>query len=87
MQHEQVTLNNVLKMQTKSINEYMAKFSTTKELKLLSEQLKKVKEAYHNNKEKCNKSYNTIRIQKNKIDTLEKRCHIIKQNIEFYKSQ
>lgn len=85
LQHEQVTLNNVLKMQTKSINEYMAKFSTTKELKLLSEQLKKVKEAYHNNKEKCNKSYNTIRIQKNKIDTLEKRCHIIKQNIEFYK--
>lgn len=87
LKNEGNTLNNVLKEQNKGINEYLSKFDTTKELRLLSEQVKQVKENYHYYKETYKEVYNTIKLQKNKIDALEKRCQIIRQNIDFHKKK
>jgi hypothetical protein len=87
LKNERYTLNNVLKEQNKGINEYLLKFDTTKELKQLSDQVKMVKENYHNYKETYKQVYNKIKSQKNRIDELEKRCLIIKQNIEYHKKK
>ena len=87
LKNERYTLNNVLKEQNKGINEYLLKFDTTKELKQLSDKVKMVKENYHNYKETYKQVYNKIKSQKNQIDELEKRCLIIKQNIEYHKKK
>ena len=87
LKNERYTLNNVVKEQNKVINEYLLKFDTKKELKELSDKVKMAKENYHNYKETYKQVYNKIRSQKNQIDALEKRCLIIKQNIEYHKKK
>lgn len=82
---ERFILNNVVKEQNKGINEFLSKFDSTKEQKELSDLIKKVKEENHNIKEIYKEMTNKMKEQKNKIDALEKRCKIIKQNIEFQK--
>ena len=82
---ERNILNNVVKEQNKGINEYLSKFDSTKELKDLSDKIKDVKEVNHNHKEIYKEISNKIKLQKSKIDALEKKCKIIKQNIEFQK--
>ena len=84
---ERNILNNVVKEQNKGINEYLSKFDSTKELKELSDKIKNVKEVNHNHKEIYKEISNKIKLQKNKIDALEKKCKIIKQNIEFQKKK
>ena len=84
---ERNILNNVVKEQNKGINEYLSKFDSTKELKELSDQLKTAKEENHERKEVYKEVSNIMKTQKNKIDALEKRCQIIKQNIEFQKKK
>ena len=84
---ERNILNNVVKEQNKGINEYLSKFDCTKEQKELSDQIKNVKEENHNYKEIYKELSNKIKLQKNKIDALEKKCQIIKQNIEFQKKK
>jgi len=84
---ERFILNNVVKEQNKGINEYLSKFDSTKEQKELSELIKKVKEENHNIKEIYKEMTNKMKEQKTKIDALEKRCKIIKQNIEFQKKK
>ena len=84
---ERFILNNVVKEQNKGINEYLSKFDSTKELKELSDQLKTAKEENHERKEVYKEVSNIMKTQKNKIDALEKRCQIIKQNIEFQKKK
>ena len=78
---ERFILNNVVKEQNKGINEFLSKFDSTKEQKELSDLIKKVKEENHNIKEIYKEMTNKMKEQKNKIDALEKRCKIIKQNI------
>jgi chromosome segregation ATPase len=82
---ERFILNNAVKEQNKGINEYLSKFDSTKEFKELSDQLKTAKEENHERKEVYKEVSNIMKTQKNKIDALEKRCQIIKQNIEFQK--
>ena len=84
---ERFILNNAVKEQNKGINEYLSKFDSTKELKELSDQLKTAKEENHERKEVYKEVSNIMKTQKNKIDALEKRCQIIKQNIEFQKKK
>ena len=84
---ERSILNNVVKEQNRGINEYLSKFNSTKEQKELSDQLKTVKEENHNHKEIYKEISNKLKTQKNKIDALEKKCKIIKQNIEFQKKK
>lgn len=84
---ERFILNNVVKEQNKGINEYLSKFDSTKEQKELSDLIKKVKEENHNIKEIYKEMTNKMKEQKSKIDALEKRCKIIKQNIEFQKKK
>jgi chromosome segregation ATPase len=84
---ERFILNNVVKEQNKGINEFLSKFDSTKEQKELSDLIKKVKEENHNIKEIYKEMTNKMKEQKNKIDALEKRCKIIKQNIEFQKKK
>jgi chromosome segregation ATPase len=87
LKEEKFILNNVVKEQNKGINEYLSKFDSTKEQKELSDLIKKVKEENHNIKEIYKEMTNKMKEQKNKIDALEKRCKIIKQNIEFQKKK
>ena len=84
---ERYILNNVVKEQNKGINEYLSKFNSTKEQKELSEQIKNVKEENHKHKEIFKEISNKIKLQKSKIDALEKKCKVIKQNIEFQKKK
>ena len=84
---EKSILNNVVKEQNRGINEYLSKFNSTKEQKELSDKLKIVKEENHNRKEIYKEVNNKLKMQKNKIDALEKKCKIIKQNIEFQKKK
>ena len=83
--------SNVLKVavkeQNKGINEYLSKFDSTKEQKELSDQIKTAKEENHTHKEIYKGIANKIKTQKNKIEALEKKCKIIKQNIEFQKKK
>ena len=84
---EKQILNKAVKEQNKGINEYLSKFNSTKEQNELSSQIKIVKEENHEHKEKYKDISNKIKLQKTKIDTLEKKCNIIKQNIEFQKKK
>ena len=84
---ERYILNNAVKEQNKGINEYLSKFDSTKEIKELTDQIKIAKEENHERKEVYKEVTNTLKTQKNKIDALEKRCKIIKQNIEFQKKK
>ena len=84
---ERHILYKAVKEQNKGINEYLSKFDSTKEQKELSDQIKNVKEENHNHKEIYKEMNNRIKTQKSKIDALEKRCLIIKQNIEFQKKK
>ena len=87
LKSERYILNKVVKEQNQGINEYLSKFDSTKELKELSDQLKTVKEENHNHKEIYKEATNKLKTQKNKIDALEKKCKLIKQNIEFQKKK
>ena len=82
---ERNILKNVVKEQNKGINEYISKFDSTSELKELSDKIKSVKEVNHNHKEIYKEISNKLKLQKSKIDNLEKKCTVIKQNIEFQK--
>ena len=84
---ERDILNNVVKEQNKGINEYLSKFNSAKEQNELSSQIKEVKDENHKHKEIYKDISNKIKAQKNKIDALEKKCNIIKQNIEFQKKK
>ena len=84
---ERHILNNIVKEQNKGINEFLSKFNSSKEQKNLSEQIKIVKDENHKNKELYKDITNRIKTQINEIDTLEKKCLIIKQNIEFQKKK
>ena len=84
---ERHILYKAVKEQNKGINEYLSKFDSTKEQKELSDQIKNVKEENHNHKEIYKEMASRIKTQKSKIDALEKRCQIIKQNIEFQKKK
>ena len=80
LKKERQILNNVVKEQNKGINEFLSKFNSTKDQKDLSEQIKSVKEENRQHKEIYKAISNKIRLQKNKIDALEKKCKLIKQN-------
>ena len=80
-------LNHAVKEQNKGINEYITKFDTTKDIKDLSEQLKKVKEENHSYKTTFKELNNKIKTQTTCIDKLENKCKKIKQNIEFQKKK
>ena len=87
LKEERKILNSVVKEQNKGINEYLSKFDSAKEQNELSSQIKTVKEENREHKEIYKEICNKLKIQKNKIDALEKKCNIIKQNIEFQKKK
>ena len=76
---ERNILNNVVKEQNKGINEYLSKFDSTKEQKELSDQIKSLKEENHNHKVVYKDMSDKLKMQKNKIDALEKKCQIINE--------
>ena len=84
---EQKTLNEGLKKQNSEIDLYSKKFISSNEQNLLSEKLKQAKEENHINKETHKLLTGKIKGQMSKIDVLEKKCTIIKQNIEFQKKK
>ena len=87
LKNEKIILNKMVKEQNKGINEYLAKFDSTKDLKELQSNLKIAKEENHINKEIYKGISAKLKSQKSKIEQLEKRCLIIKQNIEFQKKK
>jgi hypothetical protein len=80
-------LNFAIKEQNKGINEFLSKFDSTKEQNELNDKLKIMKKDNHSHKELFKNLSNLIKIQKTKIDSLEKKSNLIKQNIDFQKKK
>ena len=87
LKREKMILNKMVKEQNNGINEYLSKFDSTKETKELQTNLKMVKEENHLNKEAYKGISLKLKSQKTKIEQLEKKCLLIKQNIEFQKKK
>ena len=80
---EQLLLCNLVKKQQESIEDYSSKFTTNKEISLVKNKLKFEKEENHMNRETFKLIDAKIKGQLSKIDVLEKKSKIIRQNIEF----
>ena len=80
---EQNLLCNLVQKQQESIDDYSSKFTTNKEISEIRDKLQYAKEENHMNRETY-KLYNSkIKGQLSKIDVLDKKSKIIRQNIEF----
>ena len=80
---EQSLLYNVVRKQQESIDDYSSKFTTNKEISDVRDKLKFAKEENHMNRETYKLLNAKIKGQLSKIDVLDKKSKIIKQNIEF----
>ena len=80
---EQLLLCNLVKKQQESIEDYSSKFTTNKEIFDVKNKLKFEKEENHMNRETFKLIDAKIKGQLSKIDVLEKKSKIIRQNIEF----
>ena len=80
---EQLLLCNLVKKQQESIEDYSSKFTTNKEISDVRNKLKFEKEENHMNRETFKLIEAKIKGQLSKIDVLEKKSKIIRQNIEF----
>ena len=80
---EQLLLCNLVKKQQESIEDYSSKFTTNKEISVVRNKLKFEKEENHMNRETFKLIEAKIKGQLSKIDVLEKKSKIIRQNIEF----
>ena len=73
-------LNFAIKEQNKGINEFLSKFDSTKEQNELNDKLKIMKKDNHSHKELFKNLSNLIKIQKTKIDSLEKKLKMDKKD-------
>ena len=80
---EQKVLYDLIKKQQESIEDYSSKFTTNKEISEIRNQLKYEKEENHISREAFRLLNSKIKGQLSKIDVLEKKSKIIRQNIEF----
>jgi len=80
---EQTLLNDLIKKQQVSIDDYSSKFTTNKEISEIRNKLKFAKEENHMNREAFKLLNSKIKGQLSKIDVLDKKAKIIRQNIEF----
>ena len=87
MKKENEALIKVTNEQSKGINEFLNKFNNTKEMSEMTQKIKNIKEELHLTKE-CYKTLDAkIKGQNSKIEVYEKKCKIIKDNIEFKKKK
>ena len=80
---EQDLLHNLVQKQQQSIDDYSSKFTTNKEISEIRDKLKFAKEENHVNRETFKLLNSKIKGQLSKIDVLDKKSQIIRQNIEF----
>ena len=80
---EQKILCDLIQKQQESIEDYSSKFTTNKEISEFRNQLKFAKEENHMSREAFKLLNSKIKGQLSKIDILEKKSKIIRQNIEF----
>ena len=80
---EQTLLCNLVKKQQESIDDYSSKFTTNKEIAEMTDKLQYAKEENHMNREAYKIINSKIKGQLSKIDVLDKKSKIIRQNIEF----
>lgn len=80
---EQLLLCDLVKKQQESIEDYTSKFTTNKEISEISNNVKFAKEENHMNRETFKLLDAKIKGQLSKIDVLDKKSKIIRQNIEF----
>ena len=80
---EQQVLYDLIQKQQESIEDYSSKFTTNKEISEIRNQLTFAKEENHMNREAFKLINSKVKGQLSKIDVLEKKSKIIRQNIEF----
>ena len=80
---EQDLLHNLVQKQQQSIDDYSSKFTTNNEISEIRDKLKFAKEENHVNRETFKLLNSKIKGQLSKIDVLDKKSQLIRQNIEF----
>lgn len=85
MQKENVVLQRINIDQAKAITEYQNKYTNKKELNLYYERVKKMKDDIKERKEELKNVEANIKDQGGKINSLEERCKLIRDNIEYKK--
>ena len=83
LSEEQSVLLKLMKNQQESIDDYSSKFTTNKEIMEVRNKLKFAKEENKMKRETCKLLESKIKGQLSKIDVLEKKSKIIRQNIEY----
>ncbi len=81
------TLKKVVREQSKGIDEYISKFDNTKEIDEIKEKLKEERKELKIKKDNNKNIEVRIKNQNNKIDALEKRSKLIKENIDYCKKK
>ena len=83
LSEEQKVLLKLMKNQQESIDDYSSKFTINKEIMEIRDKLKYAKEENKMKRETCKILESKIKGQLSKIDVLDKKSKIIRQNIEY----
>ena len=87
IKNENKTLKNVIKDQTKGIDEYLFRFDSINEIEEVSKKIKIERDEMRMNKEMNRAIESKIKSQYNKKELLEKKIQILKENIDYYKKK
>ena len=84
---ENKTLKNLIKDQSKGIDEFLFRFDSTNEIEEVSKKIKIERDEMRINKEMYRAIESKIKSQYNKKELLEKKIQILKENIDYYKKK
>lgn len=87
MQDESITLNNIHKVQVRSINQYTSKYENKTEMKKIKEKLQKIKDEHKTTKDQRRSDDNRLKEQRKLTLQLEDKCKKMKDRIEFIKNR
>ena len=87
IKNENKTLKNLIKDQSKGIDEYLFRFDNTNEIEEVSKKIKIERDEMRMNKEMNRAIESKIKSQYNKKELLEKKIQTLKENIDYYKKK